>query len=131
MKLVLDFGFRKDVLEDRISDEIQIQTVRVSSGVATLLLKLLRIRDNHAIIGAQWVSNPRPEGFGKDCIVSSKYAALVVHVKLSACHLLTQANLLALEIFDRYLGCLIATSPNNQVSFLQMRPLQFGRLRFN
>jgi len=100
VQLVLDFGFRQDIFEDRISDEIQIQTVRVSSRVAALLLELLRIRDNHAIIGAQWVSDPCPECLCKDPIVSSEYAALVVHVKLSACHLLTQANLLAFEIFD-------------------------------
>lgn len=73
----------------------------------------MRIRDDHAIIGAEWVSNPRPEGLREDAIVSSEYATFVVHVELRAWHLLTQADLLALEIFDWYLGCLVATSPNN------------------
>jgi len=129
MKLVLNFRFGQNILENRISNEVEIETKGIGPRIA--LLSSSGVRNHHAIVCPQRIGDARPKSLSQDAIVSCQKPALIIHIKLSERDPLTQSYLLPFKIFDRDARGLIPACPDDEICLFKMRLLKFWRLRFD
>ena len=120
MVLVHETSLWQQVRQESICNVVHIEAEAVSSRVC-----LTGLRHRHAIICADRVGQAGAERFHEESIVACNDTAPLINIELSEGHLGTHLDQLTVDIFDRDLVCLVATSPDDKVRRLQVLSLIF------